>query len=281
MQSGGYQFNSTQTLRDEEAFGIQLMNALGVGYAPDPLRSMRELPWRKIVEAVSEVLPGHYYDAVIDGWLLPAPAAAIFRAAEQPAVDFLIGFNANEWLMYVSEPAEERQLHAALEVHVLQEDWPAVHSALETTAPADLAGRLDRLAGAAYFHCPSLAMAREMRRVTERVYVYRFSRVRPNGAALLAYHGGEIPYVFDTADDWLPGDATDRKLAQAMLGYWVNFARTGDPNGEGLPEWPAFDPQAEDHQDLGDEVRSAQGIDPDLCRILDRARAAKLEAYAR
>jgi para-nitrobenzyl esterase len=152
---------------------------------------------------------------------------------------------------------------------------------LESTAPPGLAAQIDRLVGAASFHCPSLAMARAMRRAAPRVYVYRFSRIRPDGAALLAYHGAEIPYVFDTADDWLPGDATDRALTDAMLGYWVQFAKAGDPNGEGLPQWPAFDPLTQDHQDLGDEVRSARGIDPDLCRILDRFRSAKLEAYRR
>jgi para-nitrobenzyl esterase len=281
VQSGGYPLNSKQTVRDEEVMGVRLMEALGVDASPQPLPGMRALGWPEIVAAVRETLPDHYYDAVVDGWLLPEPAAALFQASRHSAVDLLIGSTANESLMYLPQPVEEQHLRAALETHVLPEDRPAARAVLETTDRPGLAARLDRLRGAADYHCPSLAMARAMRRVTPRVYVYRFSRVRPNGAALLAYHGGEIPYVFDTADDWLPGDATDRALTQAMLRYWVSFAENGDPNGDGLSEWPTFDPQAEDHQDLGDEVRSAQGIDPDLCRILDRARAAKLEAYAR
>ena len=281
VQSGGYPLNSTQTLRDEEVMGVRLMGALGVGNSPEPLRDMRALGWREIVAAVPEALPDHYYDAVVDGWLLAEPAAAIFRASRHSAVDLLIGSTANEWLMYLPKPVEEQHLGTALETHVLPEDRPAARAVLETTPRPGLAAQLDRLTAAADFHCPSLAMARALRRVTPRVYVYRFSRVRPGGEALLAYHGGEIPYVFDTAEDWLPEDATDRALTQAMLGYWVNFAQKGDPNGEGLPEWPVFDPQAEDHQDLGDEIRSARGIDPALCQILDRARTAKLEAYAR
>jgi para-nitrobenzyl esterase len=278
VQSGGYPLNSTQTVREEEAMGVQLMNALGVGA---DLGAMRALGWREIVAAVPEALPDHYYDAVVDGWLLPTPAAAIFGASRQNAVDLLIGSTANDWRMYLPKPVEERHLREALETHVLPEDLPAARAVLEAAGRADLLAQLDRLAGAAYFHCPSLAMARAMRRVTPRVYVYRFSRVRPEGDALLAYHGAEIPYVFDTADEWLPSDATDRALTQAVMGYWVNFAESGDPNGEGLPEWPVFDPRTEDHQDLGDEVRSARGIDPALCHFLDRARVAKLEAYAR
>ncbi len=280
MQSGGFQINSTQTLRDEEALGVELMNALGIEDESGQLRRMRALPWQVLVEAVPKTLPEHYYDVVIDGWLLPKPAALIFQRAEQGAVDVLIGSNANEWLMYVSDPAEERHLDAAIDSHVLEEDRRATLALLDTRAQLGIKARMDRLIGAAEFHCPSKAIARAMRQLTDRVYVYRFSRVRPNGKELLAYHGAEIPYVFDTADEWLPADATDRALSDAMLGYWVRFAKTGNPNGEGFPHWPAFHPLNEDHQVLGDEIRSAQGPERDLCRILDRARSLKLETHA-
>jgi para-nitrobenzyl esterase len=115
-------------------------------------------------------------------------------------------------------------------------------------------------------------MARAMLRQTDRVFVYRFTRIRPQGEKLRAYHGAEIPYVFDSADAWLPGDATDRALTDLMQSYWVQFARTGDPNGPGLPAWPRFRPDSEDHQVLGDEVHSARALDRALCRILDRWR---------
>ncbi len=281
VQSGGYQLDSTQTLRDEEALGIRLVEALADEGSQDLLRAMRALPWLEVVEAARRTLPDHSWDAVIDGWLLPKPAAAIFRAREQSAVDLLIGSNANEWLMYLPDPATEADLRAALDSHVRKEDHTEALSVLETSGPAGLAARLDRLIGSAEFHCPSLAMAGAMSARSERVFFYRFSRVRPGGAKLLAYHGAEIPYVFDSADEWLPGDATDRALSDRMLAYWVRFAQTGDPNGEGLPAWPAFRPESEDHQILGDEVRAARGLDRELCRILDRWRLQRSSAAGR
>ena len=270
VQSGGYPLNFAHRLRDQERQGLALARALAIPEEPSGLERLRALPWPTIVATADEALPDPDWDAVIDDWLLPDPAAWIFRLGEPNAVDLLIGSNADEWLMYVPDPATEEQLGAALDRYVLEPDRAATLALLEPES--GVRDRLARLIGAAEFQCPSIAMARAMLRQTDRVFVYRFSRIRPQGEKLRAYHGAEIPYVFDSADAWLPGDATDRALTDLMQSYWVQFARTGDPNGPGLPAWPRFRPDGEDHQVLGDEVHSARGLDRPLCRILDRWR---------
>ena len=82
---------------------------------------------------------------------------------------------------------------------------------------------------------------------------------------MLAYHGAEIPYVFDTHDRWLPGDALDASLTRAMMAYWSNFARSGDPNGAGLAAWPAFAGASAQVLDLGARIEPIAAPDRALC----------------
>ena len=114
IQSGGYPLYNTATVSDDAVFGVKLMSALGVGDGPGQLEKMRALSWQEIVAAVPSAAPGSFTGAVVDGWLLPEPAADIFEAQEQNPTEIVIGSNANEWLMYLTQPVDEKQLHAVL-----------------------------------------------------------------------------------------------------------------------------------------------------------------------
>ena len=77
------------------------------------------------------------------------------------------------------------------------------------------------------------------------VYLYMFKWRSPvNNGKLRSMHCMELPFVFDHVDNtpFMNGAGKDRyALAEAMSEAWVSFARTGNPNHKGLPEWPAFD----------------------------------------
>jgi para-nitrobenzyl esterase len=76
-----------------------------------------------------------------------------------------------------------------------------------------------------------------------------------------AYHSGDLAYVFNNLDkagaNWLP---VDYQLAELMSGYWANFARNGNPNGDDLPFWLAYHPQGHSTMLLNATARSSMGI---------------------
>jgi len=83
------------------------------------------------------------------------------------------------------------------------------------------------------------------------VYLYRFSYVQPAMRQMFRAgtpHGGEIAFVFGTLGTGgfgpppPPPTAHDQAVSRMVQSYWVNFAKTGDPNGPGLPSWPRYDP---------------------------------------
>jgi len=81
------------------------------------------------------------------------------------------------------------------------------------------------------------------------VWLYLFSHVEPGPESERygAFHSSEMPYVFETLDkaSWRPFTAADRQLSQTLAGYWANFVKTGNPNGDGLPQWPVLEANAE------------------------------------
>jgi carboxylesterase type B len=106
------------------------------------------------------------------------------------------------------------------------------------------------------------------------VWLYNFSHVPPhpegNGnnprPAVGAVHFSEVIYVFDNlrAKDY-PWTDLDRKVADTLASYWTNFAKTGNPNGAGLVNWPVYQPKDEFWFNIGDTLRverfNSAGVD--------------------
>lgn len=85
-----------------------------------------------------------------------------------------------------------------------------------------------------------------------------------------AFHSAELAYVFGTqASIDRPWSARDRELSQQMQQYWTNFAKSGNPNGEGVPAWPRCAASGPQVMELGDLTQPIAVLDPQRKALFD------------
>ncbi|WP_440958692.1 carboxylesterase/lipase family protein [Oceanicaulis sp. LC35] len=254
-QSGGFEFDANRPEHTAHEAFAQLASAL----EDDPYTASADL----ILATAAETLSGYEYGPVYGPAELPVSPRDALDAGDLNAVPLMIGTNRDEWRMYVDAAALEESLEGwrtelgdASVDRLLAEEGSAL-------------GALDRLETARWMRCPGQALARGVSAQGAPVFLYRFERARDNAPDLLrVYHGAELPYVFDTHNDWLPVSEADRALTRAMHDSWSRFARTGDPNPVGAePDWPEFGATGA-LRVWNQPISTDAPMDEDLCPLL-------------
>lgn len=223
----------------------------------------------------------------VDGALIPDDLAKIFERGEQHKVPYIGGVNSWEASPIAGIPLIGKWFlggaliagQTAEDLSVFDDQWTRI-------------GLGQRWYQDGMFLMSTRYLAANMSKLGGPAWLYRINYVPSavRGRIPGAPHGMEIPYLFGAADkhpEYLrPYDAgltepsdEDRAWAETVRGYWLNFARTGDPNGPGLPEWPQYDSVSDLTLVLGSRAEPAKYLDKELLDKLQQRALLRRQRY--
>lgn len=215
------------------------------------IEELRSLPVHEIQRKVHEFDESEReFNPLIDGVVLPKSVLAAFHSGEQATVPLIIGSNADEETLtypfvrapifdYRFNPPPPGEYAAFLDREFGSDKAELVryYPGIDSGSPAASARVFrDSFYGAKSFFLAKAASS------TNQVFFYRFERQPSNkNQTAKAFHGADITFVHGTPSFVFPMNEEDKALSAAMTSYWCNFAKTGNPNGQGLQPWSTFD----------------------------------------
>ena len=249
-ESGSGIGRRTRDLSDSEKDGVKWAATKGVS----SLQELRAKP-------AADLMGGARFGVVVDGWFLPADTAAIFAQGKQNDVPMMTGLTADEGSAaptYGKIKAEDFTKQSQQKFGAQAESFLKLYPSNDQTQSALSQKQSAREQGKVSMYLWASSRAKTSKAAA---YTYYFSRgiPWPEHPEFAAFHTSDVPYFFATLNQLnRPWEAVDRKLSETMSNYWVNFAKTGNPNGKGLPAWKAFDAAQAVTMELGEKI----GVSP-------------------
>ncbi len=256
-----------------EDLGVAWATAmLGQG-AAQTVDALRGLTPEAIIQKTPQVGPGAFEPHVTFGTaFMPASSEDRYAAGKQNDLPLIAGTNRNEGTMFMSfQPLANREQFVESIRTTFGDRAEKIAKLYPSASLEELQAQQDRYITDNWFLGGTRRMLLGMDDVSSPAFQYFFTRVNPENPAWGAHHAAELGYVFNT----LAGenhDGTDHGLAALMIDYWVEFARTGDPNGGDRPAWPQFDGKKQAYLELGDEVKTGAELEREINDRIDEIR---------
>lgn len=259
-QSGGMfgkQSALGQTIKNAEEGGKQLTEKLKIAN----MAAFRAMPADSVLK-----IQGRFSIAVDNVVILPVYDT--FAAGKHNDVAVISGWNADDGVSFGPAPkAEQFRENARTQYGDKAESFLKLFPANTD----EEAAKSQKIISQLFFGWNNYAWARLQASMgTGKAYLYNFNRVPPGEPNYGAFHSAEFGYALHNLKKWdRPFTEIDYKVEDVMSSYWVNFAKTGNPNGEGLPVWPNFTENNPQIIEFGDEVKVAPLPFKDQMKFMD------------
>ena len=255
IESGGGRggLMGSRSIHDQEGTGLAFAKANGIeGDGPEALAALRALPQEKLVNGLNMASMGaaagtYAGGPMLDGKIVVEDPDVAYKAGRNAKVPVMIGANSMDIGFASAKTMDE----------VFKPFGPnaaKARAAYDPTNSGDVRAVGAKVAMDRTMEEPARFTAAQFARQGLPSYEYRFSYVATSMRKEWpgAPHATEIPYVFDTVAAKYGKDLTpaDEATAKAANAYWANFAKTGDPNGSGLPHWPRYEPATDGIMDF-------------------------------
>ncbi len=224
---------NVQPLADAEKKGEAFAKKLGAMSVSD----LRKVSAEEIHKADGGQLGGWW--PVLDGYVITGDQYKLYLRGQYNDVPVLIGTNSDEGSLFVFNTTADKFKKSVEKdygpfAESLLKLYPATNDAVALQSARDLTR--DTTFGWSTWAWAQL----QAKTGKSKVFMYYFNHKPPKATSKGASHGSEMAYVFQNFTPGLMYTKSDHEISDAMATYWTNFAKTGDPNGKGVPQWPQF-----------------------------------------
>ncbi len=268
---------SGATGKSSEQVGTELAENFGISNGSDAeiLAALRALSWQEIIEYQnSSQIP---FNPVVDGRVVTDDIAKVFERGEQHNVPYIGGANSWEWNQIAGIPLIGKWFMSGAMIEGLSDEDLAIFDDQWTRI-----GVSQRWFAEGIFLTSTRYLGKQMATVSAPAWLYHtdYQQTAVRGQFPGSVHGLEMPYVFGGLEEhpeyqrpkeaaaFIPS-AEDLAWGDTVRGYWLNMAKHGNPNGEGLPQWPEYTPETDLTMVMGEEFEPVQGLNKEVLDYLE------------
>jgi para-nitrobenzyl esterase len=231
----------SEPLASAEKRSVRWLSSVGISNVAE----LRKIPAEKLQTMIPRQLG--WARPNTDGWVIPEDQYKLYESHQYNDVPVLTGYNSDEGALFGSPKSKDAYVQSVRErYHQFAERILSAYPGGDTPAGKWKARNLVRDSA---FGWNAWTWARlQTKTGKSKVFLYYFAEPAelPAGAEPGAYgarHASELPYIFRQLreHDRPAPTPKDEALSDMMRTYWTNFAKTGDPNAAGLPQWPAYE----------------------------------------